>query len=62
MRDMFIKLTGKTMGNSNNGGSGSDRIKSDRGGSIGKPMGDAQTGQSPTPSTSSLPPLKKPKK
>ncbi len=50
------------MGNSNNGSSGSDRIKSDRGGSIGRPMGDAQTGQSPTPSTSSLPPLKKPKK
>ncbi len=35
------------MGNSSNGNSGSDRIKSDRGGSIGKPMGDAAIGQNP---------------
>lgn len=52
----------KIMGNPNNGNSGSDRTKSDRGGSIGKPMGDAAVGQSPTPPTSALPPLKKPKK
>ncbi len=47
MCDLSIKLSGKTMGNSSNGNSGSDRIKSDRGGSIGKPMGDAAIGQNP---------------
>ncbi|WP_156770973.1 MULTISPECIES: hypothetical protein [unclassified Psychrobacter] len=51
------------MGNSSNNSSDSDRkIKSDRGGSIGRPLGDAAIGQRPAPPTSALPPLKKPKK
>jgi hypothetical protein len=38
------------MGNSNNGNSGSDHErKSDRGGSIRRPLGDTAIGQSPTP-------------
>lgn len=49
MCDVSIKLSGKTMGNSNNGSSGSDRIKSDRGGIIGVPLGDTSIGQRPAP-------------
>ena len=45
------------MGNPSNGNSGSDRIKTDRG---GIPFGD--NGQRPVPPSSPLPELKKPKK
>lgn len=51
------------MSNSSDNNSNSDRkIKSDRGGSSGRPLGDAAIGQRPNPPTSELPPLKKPKK
>lgn len=51
------------MSNPNNGNSGSDRTKSDRGSSItGQPMGDTSIGQRPIPPVNVLPPLKKPKK
>lgn len=51
------------MGNSSNNNSDSDlNIRSDRGGSIGRSVGDSSTGQTPTPATSVVPPLKKPKK
>lgn len=51
------------MGHSNNNNSRSDRkIKSDRGGSSGRPLGDACIGQRPSQPTNVLPPLKKPKK
>lgn len=57
------KPIGQIMGNSSNNNSDSDRkIKSDRGGSVSGSLGDASIGQRPTPPTSALPPLKKPKK
>lgn len=51
------------MEHSNNNNSDSNRkIKSDRGSSVSGSLGDAAIGQRPTPPTSALPPLKKPKK